>query len=325
MSKYELLPQTPFYVAFEVISSCNLNCIYCYAKPFTGYKPLLEQLEYLFYKTRREAQPFEVNILGGEPFLRDDIIDVLKLAKDAFKWVGVSTNGTLIPKLSHEQMVELRQLNRNGLNIQVSLDSHIKNINDSLRGGFNDTVRGLERLDEYNIEFEVGIVVTRLNANHITDTVKWIITKFRNVKRIHLMNVMPSYTLTWQDYKRLSLGAETANFWKTIVPKLSHIKKLRSDVEIDYPLTPNAYLNASIDTMRTHKLCLAGITRANVLANGDVTPCELVRSLKLGNLYRESWPEIWERSKKIIQKINTRIINNSHVGVCALVNLKAAK
>jgi MoaA/NifB/PqqE/SkfB family radical SAM enzyme len=56
--------------------------------------------------------------LGGEPFLRSDILELLHIAKNTFKWVGVSTNGTLIPRLTDKQMQELKKLNEQGLNIQ---------------------------------------------------------------------------------------------------------------------------------------------------------------------------------------------------------------
>ena len=315
----------PFYVAFEVISTCNLDCVYCYAKPFTQVTPSFAQIEFMFKKTAKEAKPFEVNILGGEPFLRDDIIDVLSLAKELFTHVGVSTNGTLIPKLLHTDMVELKRLNEKGLNIQVSLDSHIKDIHNKLRGGFDDVIKGLKRLDEYNIEYEVGIVVTRLNAEHILDTVKYIITNFKGVKRVHLMNLMPSYTLQPEVYDQLSLGEQTPEFWRTMVQKLEALKKIRGDVLIDYPLTPNAHIKALIDEMRGYNLCLAGVTKANVLANGDVTPCELVRNLRLGNLYKDSWSDIWEVSKRRMKEIARSYKEDEPIGLCALINYLSKK
>ena len=319
-----VFPSTPFYVAFEVISSCNLNCTYCYAKPFTEFIPSLKNLEYLFKKTQKEVHPFEVNILGGEPFLRSDILELLHVAKNTFKWVGVSTNGTLIPRLTDSQMQELKKLNEQGLNIQVSLDSHLEVVHNTLRGGFRDTIAGMKRLDEYGIEYEVGIVITTLNADKIVDTVQWIISNFRGVKRVHLMNLMPSYSLPPKIFEKLTLGRQTPEYWRRVIDKLEELRKMRPDVQIDYPLTPNANIKAVIDDRANGlKSCLAGITRANVLANGDVTPCELVRTLKLGNAYKEHWRRIWKKAQIIIQKVQKDAINTTlenRQGLCFLIN-----
>lgn len=115
-----ILPEYPFRVEFEVISVCNLNCSYCYAKPFSHEIPSLNKLEYLFRKTKDEAHPFQVIILGGEPFLRKDIIDLLQLAGEIFRRIGVSTNGTLLSKLNETDAKALKELTYKGvLSIQV--------------------------------------------------------------------------------------------------------------------------------------------------------------------------------------------------------------
>ena len=60
MAVIAFLPTRPFRAEFELIEACNLSCSYCYVKPFRGFNPSFEELEYLFLKTKREVEPFDV-------------------------------------------------------------------------------------------------------------------------------------------------------------------------------------------------------------------------------------------------------------------------
>ena len=46
------------------------------------------------------------------------------------------------------------------------------------------------------------------------------------------------------------------------------------------------------------KSCTAGLLRSGVLVSGDVTPCVTIRDVALGNLYQDSWKEIWNRARE---------------------------
>lgn len=50
--------------------------------------------------------------------------------------------------------------------------------------------------------------------------------------------------------------------------------------------------------------CSAGLLRAGVKVNGDVTPCLLLRNVSVGNLYKETWGDIWNKSKERYLSMN---------------------
>ncbi|WP_243681753.1 SPASM domain-containing protein [Vulcanisaeta souniana] len=59
--------------------------------------------------------------------------------------------------------------------------------------------------------------------------------------------------------------------------------------------------------------------------DGTIVPCELVHTLKLGNLYKEDWHTIWERARKIMLTINEKIVKGLQLkgyGLCRLMNLE---
>jgi uncharacterized radical SAM superfamily Fe-S cluster-containing enzyme len=78
---------------------CDLSCWYCffYAKEGSKiYDPSLEQLKEMF-KNLRNEKPVPCNavqLTGGEPTLRDDLLEIVSAAKaEGFSHVQVNTNG----------------------------------------------------------------------------------------------------------------------------------------------------------------------------------------------------------------------------------------
>lgn len=82
-----------------VTNRCDLSCWYCffYAEK-TGfiYEPTLEQLREMF-RNLRSQYPYggrAVQITGGEPLLREDLVDIVKIAKEeGITHVQLNTNG----------------------------------------------------------------------------------------------------------------------------------------------------------------------------------------------------------------------------------------
>ena len=81
-----------------VTGLCNLNCRHCYMEapsgrygqlPFDAMAGLVEQFE--------RANVIEVSFTGGEPFLRKDLLDLIRLlAKKKIRLVQIYSNGLLI-------------------------------------------------------------------------------------------------------------------------------------------------------------------------------------------------------------------------------------
>lgn len=109
MSRFEFSKKKrKFTIVFDIIHHCNLNCKGCGTNScFTLKKsidvatPSLANIISVFEKiktyTDGRGVPVFINIGGGEPFLRQDILEVLKIASEYFgvSGVGIDTNGAL--------------------------------------------------------------------------------------------------------------------------------------------------------------------------------------------------------------------------------------
>lgn len=307
-----ITPYFPFRIEFEVLGVCNLHCRYCFAQPLSGTIPPLIEIEYLFRKTKDEADPFDVIVVGGEPFLRKDIFELLALANRTFANFGVSTNGTLLHKLSKLQLSELRQI-FGDRTLQVSLDGLTALINDSVRGSTELVLRGLDTLEEGRVNFAISTALTTINSGSVAELIRELVRKYRYLKSFNLMPLMPSGCLGTQ-YAALKL-----NLQKHVAicseARAICVDEGRQDVDLRTGLE-----KCTEETMLNNyglEKCLAGFTRAAVLPNGDVTPCPLVRRMVIGNLHRESWSDIWMRSL-------TRHGNSDWTGRACDVNLNSA-
>lgn len=82
-----------------VTNRCNLRCSYCFANSGAEgfiYEPSLEELRDMM-KQVREEKPVgskAIQITGGEPTMRDDLMEIIKMADElGFRHIQLNTNG----------------------------------------------------------------------------------------------------------------------------------------------------------------------------------------------------------------------------------------
>ncbi len=306
MMAQKILPSLPFRVEFEVVSGCNLNCTYCYAQPFTHITPPLERLKNLFEKTKEEANPFEILLIGGEPFSRRDIVDVFELAKNTFKTVvEVSTNGTLINRLTKEELMRLKNAVGNDAAIQVSLDSVRSEINDRTRGKTAETLDGLDILERNEIPFTVGIVITKANQDDVLNSTEVLMKKYSQMKLLNLEPLQPAV----DPNKYQDLVVDRHEMYDLML----RVEDMRSQLDRENVKVVEVIERCTDRVEETlldsyhFKTCTAGVIQAGVLVNGDVTPCLNLREVVLGNAYNEPWSTIWKRSIERFKSLDIEV------------------
>jgi cyclic pyranopterin phosphate synthase len=87
-----------------VTSDCNLRCFYCHREgcPASNHKLKLADIEEIV-KVAREIGIRKVKFTGGEPLLRNDIVDIVaSVAEQGLDDVSLVTNGVLLADVAHE-------------------------------------------------------------------------------------------------------------------------------------------------------------------------------------------------------------------------------
>jgi radical SAM protein with 4Fe4S-binding SPASM domain len=174
-------------VIFEVTSNCNLHCRYCYniwkmpgvAPPkLNSYKQAKKTLKRLF----RLAKVDHVAFTGGEPLLAERIEELILFARLKKKSVTLITNGTAADEDRYRTLVKL------GVSLfEIPVHSAQPEIHDSMTkvdGSWKKAVESIRVLGSLGAEVVPVVVLTRLNAPYIEDTLSFI--KGLDQKRIML-------------------------------------------------------------------------------------------------------------------------------------------
>ena len=148
---------------------CNLRCAYCVAES----SPTAPRRALGLPVVRRivdEAVALgfgDVYFTGGEPFLLDDIYDMLAYAAPRLR-TTVLTNGML---LKGARLERLRAVAHPNLTVQVSLDGGQAEHHDAWRGAgtWIKTVKGIRALQGAGFRVRLGTTETPANAAHLDE------------------------------------------------------------------------------------------------------------------------------------------------------------
>lgn len=83
-------------VLLEITQSCNLKCPVCFASAgqSASKDPSLEEIKGWYEMLMARGGPFNIQLSGGEPTLREDLPDIIRLGKTmGFEFIQINTNG----------------------------------------------------------------------------------------------------------------------------------------------------------------------------------------------------------------------------------------
>lgn len=284
--------ECPIGLTYIVTRGCRRFCRYCFAN--TTY-PKKEEL-ISFDKIRQiidEAYVLGIrslNISGGEPFLRPDIIEVLEYMLDKGMYVTVSTKESLSEDI-------VRRLKNAGLNdMQVSLDSskpETANLLVGVENYFDEIITTIRLLIEYGIKVHINCVITAYNIKHIPD-----LLDFLDMLGTSEVALSPYTRSLGRHSDDLFPSADDQLWLNSIISQLREKHKKLKIIPDDPPSILNEFSNDEKMPQRTG--CSVGVVGFIILPNGEVTVCERVPydpDLIMGNLNYQSIMEIWSSSK----------------------------
>lgn len=154
-------------VVWNCTRTCNLKCAHCYALSDGRKYPQLSTDEAKAMIDDLAAFGAPVLLFsGGEPCLRDDLVELMHYAKDAGMRVVISTNGTLItPELA-------RRFAEVGLSyVGVSFDGD-RATHDAFRGvpgSFDLALQGLRNAQDAGIKVGLRFTISKRNWREVDD------------------------------------------------------------------------------------------------------------------------------------------------------------
>jgi radical SAM superfamily enzyme YgiQ (UPF0313 family) len=336
----------PKMIHLDLTNECNNDCIGCWCRsPLLGDRKMRDDIIH-------QTLPFELIshliddlegieyikfVGGGEPLMHPDILKIVEYAKKKNIECEINTNFTLINE--HK----LKHLAQTGLDIfTVSLWAgtpetykkvhpnktektfiHIQNILNLLS---SMKINGKPKVTIYNVllnqNYDDFDNMLQFALNVRADSIQFTLMEpIRGKTEILLLNENEKKRLI-DKFRKLKETYDPTNQIYT------DPKDGRSIVLMDFEgtiqrLESNVATIGIYDEHIVNKIpCYVGWLFARVLANGDVIPCCKAHRLPLGNLYKNSFKEIWHSEKynefrykaKYLKKADPYFLNMGNEG-----------
>ncbi len=198
--------ERPYKLNFAITMHCQSRCLTCniwQLKP-AGELSLDEIREF----ARKNSYFKWIEITGGEPFLRSDIVEIVKAFKENSRdlyIVTIPTNSLTNPDVIVKRVREILELGVPRLVITLSLDGY-RELHDKIRGvpgNFDRVISLYKKLDEIRktdsrLGFVFGYTMSHYNAGKLLET-------FNKVKE-----ELPG--VTYNDF-HINLAQESDNYY----------------------------------------------------------------------------------------------------------------
>jgi MoaA/NifB/PqqE/SkfB family radical SAM enzyme len=284
----------PFMIVF-INSICNLTCEHCF------YWKNLNQRDDLTYdefkKLSQELGPFEnLNLSGGEPFLRPEFADICKLfiENNGVKRIYVPTNGYFTERTGTQLRRVFESKTLLGFVCELSLDG-MPEYHDRFRGNPKSFANAMETYDmlaemrnsEPRLAIHANTVAMSENLDEIRRLTGYLKERCPSMEHHNLAIIRG-------DRKNPSLQGPALEQYKALYDHIAKVWKDREEHRFGAVVEPMLQWAKvkTIETSSQYVPCTAGNLTGVVYANGDVSVCET--HAPLGNLRHKSFFEIWD-------------------------------
>lgn len=281
------------HIDYEITKACNLRCVHCSAEAGKGSTPDID-----FIRKNLQAGSKlglkRVGITGGEPLLFPrELSDLIDFSFDELKCsVHIHTNGQLVS---------------DNLNLLFKSKDKVENLTFTLLGyeGTHDDNCGLggayRKIRDVTMPIlNLGIPLTLFlipTSNNYLELPKAVREFYEaGVRRFRVMALAPGGRAK-DNYKTLSLNEEQSSEF------LSRLVYLQRELGIEFEAGHCTRLvYPQLKSLKHHYSCMSGVNRLHINADGYVFPCTASSGfieMNVGNLYKQSLEEIWEKSLRL--------------------------
>ena len=295
----------PRELMFPVTYRCNARCVMCNIWKLPKNKELsLQQTEQLLSdKLFRSIQV--INITGGEPTLRKDLVQIVNLLIDKLpelKIITLTTNALDTDRVVRSCVEIAEASNKQGIDflVEASLDgigrTHdaVRNVPDAFRK-VSETIFQIKQLSQRH-DFRLGVntVISPINLHGVSDVYRWC--------RRHDINVLFTVASVSENYfsnldkQFLKMNDEDKEYLIDFLDRLAEEKS---------PLNFLAYYYHDLvrmirDRQQRTTPCVFAMDAFILDAYGDMYYC--MKGKKIGNCLRRSCSDIYFDPKNLAHR-----------------------
>lgn len=299
LEKYELRLPLPAYCCFSITMKCLLSCKTCYIwkqkEAFSEELPIKRWIEAIRYLPELLDREVDIIITGGEPLLKEDILDLIAFCSRIGYKISLQTNAFLIDEELAKKLADA------GLwRACISLYSLKPEIHDFLHGREGVYERALKAID-YLAKFAPGVginiqtIIMDINLEEIVKMAEWVEKDERLDYILYLAPMLPfgavkdefwynknNYRFMWpQDSVRVNLILDE------LINKKSYFKKIANIVpqlQIFKRYFSQSFIHNDIK-------CTLGLRDINIDPEGNLFLC--FSQPAIGNIQRNNLHDIW--------------------------------
>lgn len=312
-----LSPGTPLNLTFSVTNLCQSKCRTCSIWKLYRDNPdkrkeelSIDEIENIF---KSLGHIYVFNISGGEPFIRQDLPQIIELACRYLTpaIIHIPTNAIAVDTVERKTKDILDIIKKINAGIQLtvkpSLD-HAGEKHDDIRGvkgNFGKVSDLFSRLKDMkagypNLHVELGTVISSWNVNDIESISRFVLKmkpdSYRNEiaeKRSEMFNMEDPITPEIEFYRKaVDIFVRQLKKGKN---NISFFQRINNAFRLVYYRTAVRVMEENTQVIP----CYAGISNAHMSAYGDIWPCcTLGYDMTMGNLrdYNYDFKSLWNSS-----------------------------
>lgn len=253
--------------------SCNMKCKYCFEGKSEEERDISKETVrnvINFIKKSSDTGWYNINVFGGEPFVREDLIEELLVYGrenlDGKFNVSVFTNGTIY----NENIKDILKKYRDDVQIvfQISLDGgkEVHNLNRVMKDGSGSFDKVIENINKYSKIVDILRVNSVLNP----DNIEYFYDSFVYIKE----NVLYDY-ISFEFSHDNNVGFEIDNvkeYEEEMEKVYNKIKEWVYEEGKDV-LRKVAPFSRALFKSNSNEVCGSGKNSLVVDVNGDIYPC----------------------------------------------------
>jgi MoaA/NifB/PqqE/SkfB family radical SAM enzyme len=256
-------------LSWDVTNACNAKCVFCVnasGRPFP--EELATESALRLIDEAADVGVRYLRVLGGEPFLRRDILQLLGAAASRKMQILISTNATLI---TPEIASGLKSLSRWLRYVQVSLYGASRDDYALLCGDetlFERAVNGIRVISAAGIRPTLFSVVTSAGQNRLSDLAT--LASRLGARALRLARAQPLGRAA--DNRTPSICISSHTFYDVLDRLLT---QTQPDIPVEvteYPLLAD-YLESRFNVRVVRLGCTAAVNEIHVSPTGDCSPC----------------------------------------------------
>jgi len=296
-----LIPK-PIYLIYNATLRCDLSCQHCgiwETKKLTELKP--QELDLIL--NRRFFDQIETAWLtGGEPTLRKDFLELVKIFKirlPRFRMLGIATNGYGSERILslNQNLFSILDSNQQGVFWHISLDGVGKTFDEirGKKGAFNELIKTVEGIKaekqkppKRKLDLGFNCVIQPMNVSELEE-IKKFADAYQATLTFNLVEITDQYYCNQARAEKLNLSRdekkEVSIFLKTLLAN--------SPPAFNYQIKR---IIAVLEKEKRDRRCLSFYSTLIINADGSWLPCPLSSGWIKVN-FLETPPEKFWKSK----------------------------